>query len=794
MDGILGVSSPSRRVSFTTSSERDRPFVRPHPPSPTKRRVHARAQKALLATTGVIPKLEIANSLHPSASTTAKVSPTAPEVVCALLQEAPQRPIAPVRTRIQLRSAFASGHATVAEESDDLPPSSPIASPLSSPLTSPVEHNQISHARENEGSLPPSSPIAIPRSPARYVTAAGDYDLTPSPPSPTLDALRITSRVSVRALLNPTPEPCPPQSSSASSKGNEEPTPVDIPVADEDVVPLDLSDPSAEINVAACPVQTQAAAQDQTPLSGCSHPRAPSLPVSNSSRAGTPDVADPDDTLSSPLSSPPRSVADEEESAIDIDVGVHVDIDIETEDCRPLTALPVEPPRSTIASRAPSIVRDFAEEGVDRVRLPPRKKARRADDADLTPLHAALLEKNPIAPVAIDQRGNMDLQVSDGDRPEAARKQQGTSQKKRRRVIWSDDELDSDADVPTSVPDSSEPQPVSAQKLKSQEVPRKRVREKGQDKERDREKTKKPRVKAAGDAENEPLKSLVGSGVGLVGPPSTAKAASAGPAPPASATNLTLPAPVSSSPPRPVGEEHPPVQSAEDVKARHDQFATNAKDSYGATPKIVGDLSKTSCADDKENRDLLGFTLPLPAAELEGMLIETLATSRASSLATTALYGALMAARPALREMALPFLTNAPVMTPADEEEKPKEEKQEGGRKPRGGRGRGGKADAAEAASRRAWVPALEGVLEAGWRRSGVFGKVVNSGTDMGDQELTLEARWFYDPDRDEDQERATLVRSMMRRPPKRSETKKAKQYYWRPLPKISRWDPEDEL
>ena len=38
------------------------------------------------------------------------------------------------------------------------------------------------------------------------------------------------------------------------------------------------------------------------------------------------------------------------------------------------------------------------------------------------------------------------------------------------------------------------------------------------------------------------------------------------------------------------------------------------------------------------------------------------------------------------------------------------------------------------------------------------------------------------------------LVRSMMRRPGKRSETKKAKHYYWRPLPKISRWDAEDEL
>ena len=65
---------------------------------------------------------------------------------------------------------------------------------------------------------------------------------------------------------------------------------------------------------------------------------------------------------------------------------------------------------------------------------------------------------------------------------------------------------------------------------------------------------------------------------------------------------------------------------------------------------------------------------------------------------------------------------------------------------------------------------------------------------DATDHELALEARWFYDPDRDEDGERAMLVRSMMRRPGKRSETKKAKHYYWRPLPKISRWDAEDEL
>lgn len=62
------------------------------------------------------------------------------------------------------------------------------------------------------------------------------------------------------------------------------------------------------------------------------------------------------------------------------------------------------------------------------------------------------------------------------------------------------------------------------------------------------------------------------------------------------------------------------------------------------------------------------------------------------------------------------------------------------------------------------------------------------------DTDHQLEAQWFYVPEKDQDQERATLIRSMMPRPGKRNETKKSKQYYWRPLAKISRWDPEDDL
>jgi len=108
-------------------------------------------------------------------------------------------------------------------------------------------------------------------------------------------------------------------------------------------------------------------------------------------------------------------------------------------------------------------------------------------------------------------------------------------------------------------------------------------------------------------------------------------------------------------------------------------------------------------------------------------------------------------------------------------------------------------------------------------RGSGVFGKVEssfkvslflylllarNKGTNwvfwflfslfcfclQDDSDRQLEAQWFYVPELDEDQERATLIRSMMPRPGKRSETKKYKQYYYRPLAKISRWDPEDEM
>ncbi|KIJ68027.1 hypothetical protein HYDPIDRAFT_70423, partial [Hydnomerulius pinastri MD-312] len=128
---------------------------------------------------------------------------------------------------------------------------------------------------------------------------------------------------------------------------------------------------------------------------------------------------------------------------------------------------------------------------------------------------------------------------------------------------------------------------------------------------------------------------------------------------------------------------------------------------------------------------------------LTGMLVEALATSRATSMDSAALYLALTQTHPNLKS------------------ERPKKE----------------------------FLKLITTVLEAGRTRCGMFEKVDSSGE--ASRHKALEGRWFYVPERDEDQERALLISAIMPRQ-KRNETKKYKQYYYRPLDKISRWDPED--
>ncbi|KAF8843054.1 hypothetical protein BDN67DRAFT_988805 [Paxillus ammoniavirescens] len=125
------------------------------------------------------------------------------------------------------------------------------------------------------------------------------------------------------------------------------------------------------------------------------------------------------------------------------------------------------------------------------------------------------------------------------------------------------------------------------------------------------------------------------------------------------------------------------------------------------------------------------------------MLVEALATSRATSMDSSALYLALTHTHPHLKS------------------ERPKKD----------------------------FLTLIASVLEAGRARCGIFEKVDSSGEVS--QYKALESRWFYVPERDEDSERASLISAIMPRQ-KRNETKKYKQYYYRPLDKISRWDPED--
>lgn len=171
----------------------------------------------------------------------------------------------------------------------------------------------------------------------------------------------------------------------------------------------------------------------------------------------------------------------------------------------------------------------------------------------------------------------------------------------------------------------------------------------------------------------------------------------------------------------------------------------------------------------------------LPISELQGMLIESFAISRATSLPPSALYRSIADTHTTLTS--------------------------ESGR------------------TMKKWIEVIEGALEDGRRECGVFGKVESSFkvcflflrffvfcfvfsvyishqladlitrylTLQDDSNRALEAKWFYVPENDTDQDRATLISSMMPRAAKRTETKKYKQYYYQPLDKISRWDPEDD-
>ncbi|KIK67921.1 hypothetical protein GYMLUDRAFT_155616 [Collybiopsis luxurians FD-317 M1] len=83
------------------------------------------------------------------------------------------------------------------------------------------------------------------------------------------------------------------------------------------------------------------------------------------------------------------------------------------------------------------------------------------------------------------------------------------------------------------------------------------------------------------------------------------------------------------------------------------------------------------------------------------------------------------------------------------------------------------------------WVSEFERVMKEAASRFGMFGMVESSfRNDPRDCPLPFSSRFFYVPDRDPDTERAQLIKLTMPGAGKRSETKKYKQYYWKPVGK----------
>lgn len=124
---------------------------------------------------------------------------------------------------------------------------------------------------------------------------------------------------------------------------------------------------------------------------------------------------------------------------------------------------------------------------------------------------------------------------------------------------------------------------------------------------------------------------------------------------------------------------------------------------------------------------------------MTGFLVEELALSRASAMAAPEIIRAVLKAQPHLRD------------------ERPEKE----------------------------WIPVVKTILH-GVR---MFGRIERTGTDAADR--PLEDQWFYIPENDEEAGRAELLRGLM--PKKRAVTKASKQYYFEPISKLTRWDPEDD-
>ena len=175
-------------------------------------------------------------------------------------------------------------------------------------------------------------------------------------------------------------------------------------------------------------------------------------------------------------------------------------------------------------------------------------------------------------------------------------------------------------------------------------------------------------------------------------------------------------------------ETSKPQRASSSTPSGHDRNpekdTTTGADAQGAPPSA-------SAAEEVKQipTDESGENIPIPRAELAGLLVQTMALSRASSMPPSTLLRTLLSTTPHLTTLSSPLTTTH-----------------------------------------------ITSVLTG----FPYFDKIERQGLDAHDK--PLEGLWFYCPERDDDRERAALLGEMMPKPKKRSATMRHKQYFYKPL------------
>ncbi|KAF5390624.1 hypothetical protein D9757_002611 [Collybiopsis confluens] len=236
---------------------------------------------------------------------------------------------------------------------------------------------------------------------------------------------------------------------------------------------------------------------------------------------------------------------------------------------------------------------------------------------------------------------------------------------------------------------------------------------------------------------------------------------------------------------------------------------TRERNALRSTPDSDSDLSSSENDDDEQSEASSDEHMPskplsksqkpkslfppLSALDLEltGIIIETMSLSRSSSHLASALYRTVQETRSSIFEKLLKAYPAHFRVATEDVLSKGLAVRNVAESSSRRGRSKRFSASNEEgditgmSEEDIMWVSEFERVMKNCATKCSMFGMVESSfRNDPRDRPLPFSSRFFYVPDCDPDIERAQLIKLTMPGAGKRSETKKYKQYYWKPVGK----------